>query len=99
MFKITWICRKYRKCNFSTKRGIRYINQSILQTLKGGIPMASDVLKLTADIVISHVSMTELTPKELVDEIKCIHALLSSFDGGSEAPVALVASKGEAGIV
>lgn len=51
--------------------------------------MASDILKLTADIVISHVSMTELTSKELVDEIKCIHALLSSFDGGNEAPVAL----------
>ena len=33
--------------------------------------MASDILKLTADIVISHVSMTELTSKELVDEIKC----------------------------
>ncbi len=59
--------------------------------------MASDVLKLTADIVISHVSMTELTPKELVDEIKCIHALLSSFEGGSEDPVALVTAKGEAG--
>jgi MucR family transcriptional regulator, transcriptional regulator of exopolysaccharide biosynthesis len=59
--------------------------------------MASDVLKLTADIVISHVSMTELTPKELVDEIKCIHALLSSVDGGSEAPVALVTAKGDAG--
>jgi predicted transcriptional regulator len=62
--------------------------------------MASDVLKLTADIVSSHVSMTELTPKELVDEIKCIHALLSSFDGGSEAPVALgAATGGEADMV
>lgn len=58
--------------------------------------MPSDVLKLTADIVISHVSMTELTPKELVDEIKCIHALLSSFDGGLEAPVALGTSTGDA---
>ena len=59
--------------------------------------MPSDVLKLTADIVISHVSMTELTPKELVDEIKVIHALLSSFDDGSEAPVACVTAKGDAG--
>ena len=57
--------------------------------------MASDLLKLTVDIVISHVSMTELTPKELVDEIKCIHALLSSFDGGSEAPAALGTAKGD----
>ena len=61
--------------------------------------MASDLLKLTADIVISHVSMTELTTKELVDEIKCIHALLSSFDGVPEAPVALVTATGDAGDV
>jgi predicted transcriptional regulator len=61
--------------------------------------MASDLLKLTADIVSSHVSMTELSPKELVDEIKCIHALLSSFDGGPEAPVALVTATGGAGDV
>jgi predicted transcriptional regulator len=58
--------------------------------------MASDLLKLTADIVISHVSMTELTSKELVDEIKCIHTLLSSFDGGNEAPVALGTVTGDA---
>jgi len=32
--------------------------------------MASEVLKLTAQIVISHASMSELTPKELVEEIK-----------------------------
>lgn len=32
--------------------------------------MASEVLKLTAQIVISHASMTELTPNELVKEIK-----------------------------
>ena len=30
--------------------------------------MASEALKLTAQIVISHASMSELTPKELVDE-------------------------------
>jgi predicted transcriptional regulator len=61
--------------------------------------MASDLLKLTADIVISHVSMTELTTKELVDEIKCIHALFSSFDSVPEAPVALVTAIGDAGDV
>ena len=61
--------------------------------------MASDILKLTADIVISHVSMTELTTKELVDEIKCIHALFSSFDGSPEAPVALGTVTGDAGDV
>ena len=58
--------------------------------------MPSDLIKLTADIVSSHVSMTELTPKELVDEIKCIHALLSSFDDGIEAPVALGTATGDA---
>ena len=61
--------------------------------------MASDVLKLTADIVISHVSITELTPKELVDEIKCIHALLSSFEGDSEPAVALETATGAGDVV
>jgi predicted transcriptional regulator len=43
--------------------------------------MASEVLKLTAQIVISHASMSELTPKELVEEIKDIYDLLSSLEG------------------
>ena len=58
--------------------------------------MLSDLLKLTADIVSSHVSITELTPKELVNELKCIHALLSSFEGGPEGPVALGTAKDDA---
>ena len=53
--------------------------------------MASEVLKLTAQIVISHASMSELTPKELVEEIKDIYNLLSSLEGeitmAEEAPV------------
>ena len=32
--------------------------------------MASEVLKLTAQIVMSHASMSELSADELVDEIK-----------------------------
>ena len=32
--------------------------------------MASEVMKLTTEIVISHASMTELTPEQLVNEIK-----------------------------
>ena len=44
--------------------------------------MATEVLKLTAQIVISHVSMSELTPKELVEEIKEIYSVLSSLEGG-----------------
>ena len=43
--------------------------------------MASEVLKLTAQIVISHASMSELTPKELVEEIKDIYSLLSTLEG------------------
>ena len=44
--------------------------------------MATEVLKLTAQIVISHASMSELTPKELVDEIKGIYNVLSSLEAG-----------------
>ena len=43
--------------------------------------MATEVLKLTAQIVISHASMSELTHKELVEEIKDIYNLLSSLEG------------------
>ena len=51
--------------------------------------MPSDVLKLTTEIVISHVSMTELTPEELVNEIKAVYNILASLDGGGilEKPV------------
>ena len=43
--------------------------------------MASEVLKLTAQIVISHASLSELTSAELVDEIKEIYNTLSSLEG------------------
>jgi predicted transcriptional regulator len=42
--------------------------------------MPSELLNLTAQIVIAHSSLTELTPKELVAEIKAIHAALVSLD-------------------
>ena len=32
--------------------------------------MSSEVLKMTTEIVVSHASMTELTPEQLVNEIK-----------------------------
>jgi predicted transcriptional regulator len=47
--------------------------------------MATEALKLTAQIVISHASMSELTPKELVEEIKDIYALLASLEAGEVA--------------
>jgi predicted transcriptional regulator len=42
--------------------------------------MASEVLNLTAQIVSSHASMTELSPKELVQEIKAVYRALSSLE-------------------
>ncbi len=58
--------------------------------------MASEELKLTAQIVISHASMTELSPQELVEEIKEIYYVLASLDGGTAAPEAAVLARGEA---
>lgn len=52
--------------------------------------MASEVLKLTAQIVISHASMSELTPKELVEEIKEIYGVLSSLEAGEAGVEAAV---------
>jgi predicted transcriptional regulator len=46
--------------------------------------MATEALKLTAQIVISHASMSELTPKELVDEIKEVYNVLYALES-SEA--------------
>ncbi len=62
--------------------------------------MATEILKLTAQIVISHASMSELTPKELVEEIKELYHLLSSLEGGLVLPEEVEAEKGaEAQIV
>jgi predicted transcriptional regulator len=49
--------------------------------------MASDILNLTAQIVMAHASMTALTPKELVAEIKIIHRVLASLDQVVEVEV------------
>ena len=45
--------------------------------------MPNEVLKLTAQIVMSHASMTELTPTELVEEIKEIYRVLNTFKRSS----------------
>ena len=42
--------------------------------------MATEILKLTAEVVISHASMTELSTQELVEEIKEIYGVLSSLE-------------------
>lgn len=43
--------------------------------------MPSEVLKMTTEIVVSHASMTELTPEQLVDEIKAVYNVLASLEG------------------
>jgi predicted transcriptional regulator len=63
--------------------------------------MASEIMKLTAQIVISHASMSELTPKELVEVIKDIYSLLASLEGEislAEAPPAPGKGKQEAAV-
>ncbi len=42
--------------------------------------MASDALKLTAQIVIFHAAMSVLTAGQLVDEIKEVYGVSSSLD-------------------
>ncbi len=42
--------------------------------------MASEVLQLTAQIVMSHASMTELSTKELLKEIKEVYGALCSLE-------------------
>jgi hypothetical protein len=42
--------------------------------------MASNNLKLTAQIVMSHASMRKLTPKELITVIKGLYATLALLD-------------------
>jgi predicted transcriptional regulator len=56
--------------------------------------MASEALQLTAQIVISHASATELTPKELIDEIKQVYSVLASLEVEGVAEEALL-EKGE----
>jgi len=49
---------------------------------KGRLPMASELLKLTAQIVGAHASMREVTPGQLVEEIREIYNVLASLEGG-----------------
>ena len=48
--------------------------------------MASEVLRLTAQIVMSHACMTELTPAQLIDEVKEIYGLLVSLERETAPP-------------
>ena len=46
--------------------------------------MASEVLKLTVQIIMSHASMSELSPTELVEEIKEVYNVLAALEGEAE---------------
>jgi hypothetical protein len=48
--------------------------------------MASEVMKLAAQIVMSHASMTELTPTQLIDEVKEIYGVLVSLESKAVTP-------------
>jgi predicted transcriptional regulator len=62
--------------------------------------MASDALKLTAQIVISHASMSELTTDQLVEEIKEVYGILSAMESGAAIPEIMAPKKAEkAGMV
>lgn len=58
--------------------------------------MSSDVLKLTAQIVMSHASMSEISPQQLVEEIKDVYNTLASLDGGALTQETMAPEKAEA---
>ena len=60
--------------------------------------MPSDVLNLTAQIVISHASMSELTPEALVEEIKEVFNALTLLEGGVVAETMALETADEAGV-
>jgi predicted transcriptional regulator len=51
--------------------------------------MASEILKMTAQIVISHASINELTSQELVNEIKVVYNTLAVLSGEKGASAEL----------
>ena len=61
--------------------------------------MATEILKMTTEIVVSHASMTELTPDQLVDEIKAVYNVLASLDGGGILEEPVSGKFGETGLV
>jgi|SRR5208337_2186475 len=56
--------------------------------------MATEILKLTAEIIISHASMSELSTQELVGEIKEVYNVLASLEGGEVIPETMPPEKG-----
>ena len=60
--------------------------------------MASEILKMTTEIVTAHASLTELTPEQLVQEIRDIHDVLASFDGGGISEAGVTGEAEETGV-
>jgi predicted transcriptional regulator len=44
--------------------------------------MATEIMKLTAEIIVSHASMSEISPQQLIEEIKEVYATLASLEAG-----------------
>ena len=44
--------------------------------------MATEILKLTTEIIVSHASMSELSPQQLIEEIKEVYNTLASLEAG-----------------
>ena len=61
--------------------------------------MATEILKLTSEIVISHASMSELSSLELVEEIKEVYNVLSSLESGLVPETVAPEEAEEAGVV
>jgi predicted transcriptional regulator len=53
----------------------------------------SNILDLTADIVCAHASVTEMSPDELLNELKAVFATLQALDKG-EAPPQITGESG-----
>jgi predicted transcriptional regulator len=62
------------------------------------IIMPSEILKMTTEIVVSHASLTELTPEQLVDEIKDVYNALASLDGGGISETGVTGEAEEIGV-
>jgi len=48
--------------------------------------MATEILRLTTEITVSHASITELSTQELVGEIKDVYNVLASLECGEVIP-------------
>jgi len=57
--------------------------------------MATENLKLTTEIIVSYASMTELSTKELLEEIKTVYNLLASLECGAVISEIMAPEKGE----